>query len=104
MTGPTDWVHPLVVVGKPDGKVRICVDLTKLNKYVRRPFHPIVTPKDVVLSISPKAAYFSKYDAAHGYRQIPLDEESQILMTFIIQWGRFKFLRGTMGVVSSGYE
>ena len=45
VTGPTDWTHPLVVVAKRDGTPRICVDLTKLNKYVRRPLHPTQTPK-----------------------------------------------------------
>ena len=29
---PTDWCHPIVVVAKPKGGVRICVDLQKLNK------------------------------------------------------------------------
>jgi hypothetical protein len=35
VTQPTSWTHPLVVVGKPNGKLRICVDLTKLNRYVK---------------------------------------------------------------------
>ena len=33
---PTDWCAGLVVVPKPNGKVRICVDLTKLNEAVQR--------------------------------------------------------------------
>ena len=36
VTQPTDWCSGIVVVPKPNGKVRICVDLTQLNKAVRR--------------------------------------------------------------------
>ena len=33
---PTEWCARMVVVPKAQGKVRICVDLTKLNNSVRR--------------------------------------------------------------------
>jgi len=36
---PTDWCAPMVVVPKQNGKVRICVDFTKLNDCVRRERH-----------------------------------------------------------------
>ena len=39
VTKPTDWTHLLVVAAKKDGTPSICVDLTKLKKYVRRPLH-----------------------------------------------------------------
>ena len=32
---PTDWCAGMVVVPKADGRIRICVDLTKLNQSVR---------------------------------------------------------------------
>ena len=38
---PTDWCAPMVVVPKRTGKVRICTDLTELNKSVRRERHPL---------------------------------------------------------------
>lgn len=72
----TDWVHPLVIVTKPNGKLRLCVDLTKLNQHVKRPTHPLRSTKDVVAEISPTAKIFSTFDAVHAYWQIPLDEDS----------------------------
>ena len=36
---PTEWCAPMVVTPKPNGKVRVCVDLTKLNEYVQRDIH-----------------------------------------------------------------
>jgi len=40
VTEPTDWCAPMVAVVKPNGKVRICVDLRKLNEAVKRKVHP----------------------------------------------------------------
>ena len=33
---PTDWCSGMVVVPKPNNRVRICIDLTKLNRYIKR--------------------------------------------------------------------
>ena len=38
---PTEWCAPMVVTPKPNGKVRVCVDLIKLNEYVQRENHPL---------------------------------------------------------------
>ena len=41
VTSPTTWCSGLVVVPKSNGKHRICVDLTNLNKSVLREIHPM---------------------------------------------------------------
>ena len=33
---PMDWVNSIVVVGKPDGKIRVCLDPKDLNNAIRR--------------------------------------------------------------------
>ena len=38
---PTAWCAGMVVVSKPNNKVRICVDLTRLNQSVCRERHPL---------------------------------------------------------------
>ncbi|KAK7090521.1 hypothetical protein V1264_010305 [Littorina saxatilis] len=37
---PTSWCSGIVVVPKPNGSIRICVDLTQLNTAVKREVHP----------------------------------------------------------------
>ena len=50
------------------------------------------------------ARKFATLDAKAGYWQIPLDEASQELTTFITPWGRYKFLRNPMGLTSAQDE
>ena len=104
VTEATDWVHPLVVVPKPKGGIRLCVDLQNLNKYVKRPYYPTRTPYDAVSNITPGSKFFTTLDAVKGYWQVPLEDKSQILTTFITPYGRYKFLRAPMGLASSQDE
>ena len=93
-----------MVVPKRNGGMRLCVDLQKLNKYVKRPYYPIRTPSDPVSNIAPDSQFFTTLDAVKGYWQVPLDEKSQNLTTFITPYGRYKFLRAPMGLMSSQDE
>ncbi|KAK6184246.1 hypothetical protein SNE40_006752 [Patella caerulea] len=104
---PTEWCAPLTVLLKKrklDEKqsVRICVDLTKLNKAVRRERH-ILPSVDHVLGQMAGGRVFSKLDANSGFHQIPLTEESSYLTTFMSPFGRFRYLRLPFGI-SSGPE
>ena len=53
---PTEWAHPLVPVAKKGGGVRPCVDLTRLNKFVKRPTYPTRPVNDAVAGIPGKRA------------------------------------------------
>ena len=89
---PTDWCFGMVVVPKPGNGVRICVDLTRLNKYVKRERH-ILPSVDQVLAQIGNAKVFSKLDANSGFWQIEFDPESSKLTTFITPYGRYCFNR-----------
>ena len=98
----TEWCAPMVVVPKANGEVRICVDLTRLNKAVCR--ERIMLPTvDRMLSQMAGARVFSKLDANQGYHQLPLHKDSQPLTTFVTLIGRFMYCRLPFGI-SSGPE
>ena len=80
----------MVVVPKPDGRIRICVDLTKLNESVLRERHPIPSVEHILAQLG-KAKVFSKLHASSGFWQIALQKESALLTTFITPFGRFCF-------------
>ncbi|KAK7089397.1 hypothetical protein V1264_024540 [Littorina saxatilis] len=103
VTQPTDWVNSLVVVEKPNGKLRICLDPKDLNQAVKRPHYAMPTLEDALAKI-PGAKYFSKLDAKAGYWQMSLSAESSYLTTFNSPFGRYRFLRVPFGLVSSQDE
>ena len=48
------WCHPMVVLPKKNSdEPRITVDLTGLNKFVKRPVHPTRVPREAVAAIPP---------------------------------------------------
>jgi len=100
VTVPTEWCSGIVVVPKPNGGIRMCVDLTHLNTAVRREIHPMASVDDSLAKLD-GSKVFTKLDANSGFHQIPLDEESKLLTTFITPFGRFCYNRLAMGISSA---
>lgn len=65
---PTEWCAPMVVVPKRtgSGRVRICTDLTELNKPVMREKHPLPSVEHTLEQLA-GAKVFSKLDANAGF-------------------------------------
>lgn len=97
---PTQWCAGMVVVPKKNGKVRICVDLKHLNENVLREVHPLPKVDETLAQLS-GAKVFSKLDANSGFWQIPLDEPSRQLTTFITPVGRYQFNKLPFGISSA---
>ena len=97
---PKEWCAGMVVVPKQDGRVRICVDLTRLNENVKRERHPLPAVDHVLAQLA-GAKVFSKLDANSGFRQIPLDPALSLLTTFITPFGHYCFHRLPFGILSA---
>uniref|UniRef100_A0AAR2LI10 ribonuclease H n=1 Tax=Pygocentrus nattereri TaxID=42514 RepID=A0AAR2LI10_PYGNA len=101
VTQPTEWCAPMVpVLKRHTGQARICVDLTKLNKSVKRERYILPTSDEITSKLS-GATVFSSLDAASGFWQIPLHPNSCLLTTFITPFGRYCFKKLPFGITSA---
>lgn len=97
---PTDWCADMVVAPKPNGKIRICSDMTHLNEFICRERH-ILPAVDKTLAKLTGAIVFSKLDATAGFWQVPLHPKSVPLTTFITPFGRYCYKRLLFGISSA---
>ena len=65
---PTDWVSALVVVEKPNGNRRVCLDPRNLNKAIKREHRRLPTATDVSQEMA-IAQYFTELDASNAFWQ-----------------------------------
>ena len=82
----------MIVVPKPSGEVRMCVDLIKLNANIKREVHPLPSV-DYTLGKIGNSKILSKNDTNSAFWQRKLSDESKLLTTFITPWGRYYFER-----------
>ena len=77
---PTEWCAGMVVVPKANSKVRICVDLTNLNKSVLQERHPLPAVDQTLAQLA-GATVFSKLDANSDFGKFhsPLSRQSSPL-------------------------
>lgn len=62
----TEWCAGMVPVVKPNGKIRMCVDLTKLNEAVCREQHILPSVEQSLAQLN-GATIFTKLDAWSGF-------------------------------------
>lgn len=94
---PSQWVHNLVVVEKPDGSVRLCLDPRELNNVLMDEFFMIPTLEEISEKIQ-GAEYYTVLDLKDGFYQIKLDENASKLCTFSTPFGCYKFNRFPFGL------
>ena len=91
VNGPTPWVNPVVVVPKPNGEERLCIDMRCANKAIIRGRHPIPTVDEPLHNIN-GSKIFNKLDLKWGYHHLELSPESSQITTFVTLpvWTRAK--------------
>ena len=92
----TSWVNPLVAVEKPNGDVRICLDMRQANQAILREKHPVPTVEETLQEVS-RAKVFTKLDLNMAFRQIELHPDSRDITTFAVLNGLYRYKRLLFG-------
>ena len=77
-----DWLANVVMVRKNNGKWRMCVDFTDLNRACSKDSYPL--PRiDTLVDSTARHKLLSFMDAFSGYNQIKMKEEDQEKTSFV---------------------
>ena len=92
-----EWLNSFVIVKKPNGSLRICLDPTDLNKEIVRPVCNSQTIDDVVHKLK-DAKYFAIFNTSKGFFHVPLDVESKVLTAMLTPFGIYVYNVFAMGL------
>ena len=95
------YASPLVLVKKPDGSIRICVDYKRLNQNTLVSLYPFLSTEDIMDRLR-GSKFYSKFDLCKGYYQIPLEEKSRDYSTLVCKKSLFRFRVMPMELVLAG--
>jgi hypothetical protein len=85
------WSSPILLVDKPDGTVRFCVDYRKVNAVSELDSFPIPRIEDLIEKVA-GSKFISKLDISKAYWQCELDPESVPISAFVTPFGLFEYL------------
>ena len=92
-----EWLNSFVIVKKPNGSLRICLDPTDLNKDIIRPVCNSQTIDDMVHKLK-DTKYFAIFDTSKGFFHIPVDAESKVLTAMLTPFGIYVYNVLAMGL------
>ncbi|KAK0593489.1 hypothetical protein LWI29_037564 [Acer saccharum] len=96
-----DWLANVVVVKKKNGKWRVCIDFTDLNKACPKDSFPL-PHIDMLVDATAGHELLSFMDAYSGYNQILMHPDDQEKTTFVTERGIFCYKVMPFGLKNAG--
>ena len=90
-------MNPLVVAEKPNGDVRVCLDMRQANRAIVMEKHPVPTVEETFQEVS-YAKVLSKLDLNMTFHQIELHPDSRDITTFAAPNSLYRYKRLLFGV------
>ena len=96
-----EWLANTVMVKKKNGKWRVCIDFTDLNKACLK--DPFPMPRiDQLVDVTAGHPWMSFLNAFQGYHQILLALEDQEKTTFVTPTGNYHYKVMSFGLKNAG--
>lgn len=97
----SDWAAPIVVIKKPNGKIRICADFkVTVNPQIEIDRYPIPRIEELFHRLS-GGQLFTKIDLSDAYLQIELTESAKRIMVINTPFGLYQYERMPFGIASA---
>ena len=92
-----EWLISFVIVKKPNGKLRVCLDPTDLNKHI---IHPICNMRTLeeIIDMLKGSMYFAVFNSTKSFFHVPLHRESKQLMAMLTPIGIYLYNFLAMGL------
>ena len=84
------WAAPVVLVPKKTGEVRFAIDYRKLNAVTKKEIYPLPRIDDTLDALG-DAKFFSTFDMAAGYWQIPMSINDREKTAFVTHEGQYQY-------------
>ena len=94
------WASPVVLIPKPDGSLRFCIDYRKLNDLTIKDVYPLPRIDDSLAALG-TGRFFSSFDLTSGYWQVKVAEGDREKTAFISECGLFEFNVMPFGLCSA---
>ena len=78
----SDWSSPCIIVPKPDGTFRMCIDYRKVNSMTKTDSFPVPRMNDCIDNIG-QANYLTKFNLLKGFWQIPKTDKAKEISAFV---------------------
>ncbi|GBN03791.1 Retrovirus-related Pol polyprotein from transposon 17.6 [Araneus ventricosus] len=91
------FAAPVVLVPKPNGDIRLCIDYRKLNAITIPDKYPLPL-MDTLLHDAKSIAFMSTLDLKTGYHQIEVNPDDKDKTAFVCTFGMFRYKRMPFGL------
>ncbi|GBM65033.1 Retrovirus-related Pol polyprotein from transposon 17.6 [Araneus ventricosus] len=88
---------PVILIPKPNGKTRLCIDYRKLNETTVPDSYPLPRMDDLLQSTK-HTTFMSTIDLKSGYHQINVHPADRDKTAFVCPFGTFRFKRMPLGL------